>query len=95
MYRSATTYPLAFRYVSILCIAGGIQGFVGSSDISYNEAPNQQEKEKRLREWTMGSSMDRVNRVDPKNLDPDRRVVALTGITGSGKSSCGNVSICI
>lgn len=41
----------------------------------------------KLRRWRSGSTLDRLNRADPADVEPTRRVLVVVGITGGGKSS--------
>lgn len=43
-----------------------------------------------LATWRRGSTLDRLNREDPADVDPRRRVLVVVGITGAGKSSTAN-----
>ena len=43
-----------------------------------------------LRAWGAGSPHDAINRQDHDDVDPERRVIVVVGITGAGKSSTAN-----
>lgn len=43
-----------------------------------------------LKTWNSGTMLEKLNRTDPTQIDPQRRVVAVLGITGAGKSSTAN-----
>lgn len=43
-----------------------------------------------LKRWSQGSTRDRLNRLDHTDLEDDRRVIVVVGITGAGKSSTAN-----
>ena len=63
--------------------------YLDDNGIDYNNKLNASEK--RLLEWGgRGPTLERLNRGDLHDLKEERKVVALVGITGSGKSSTGN-----
>lgn len=49
-----------------------------------------QTREEALRAWRAGTLTDRLERGDAADVPPSRRVIAVVGITGSGKSSVCN-----
>lgn len=58
---------------------------------SSNYEDSLEASEKKLLDWAgRGPTLNRLNRGDLHDLKKERKVVALIGITGSGKSSTGN-----
>ena len=43
-----------------------------------------------LKNWNNGTMLNQLNRSDHTQIDPQRRVIAVLGITGAGKSSTAN-----